>query len=138
MAKTGGGLFGRADATLVSAAYREGMSDMPLDMRSVYQQREKNLADFTKGVTEAFDTIYADHKDTKELLTQVSQTARDNWETGDVQNDYMLEQHNGIVGDFDTRFKSIPQGKKGDLERSKLRAEMNRYLLTSQSNSKTF
>ena len=137
MAKTGGSLFGRADATLVSAALKEGMSDMPLDMRSVYQQREKNLADFTKGITEAFDKIYADHKDTKELLTEVSQTARDNWEAGGNVNPYMLEQHNKIVNDFDTEFKSIPQGKKGDLERSKLRNKMNKYLSLSQGNSET-
>jgi len=136
MAK-GGSLFGRADSTLVSAAFKEGMSDMPLDMRSVYQQREKNLADFTKGITEAFDKVYADHKDTKELLTEVSQTARDNWEAGGNVNPYMLEQHNKIVNDFDTEFKSIPQGKKGDLERSKLRNKMNKYLSLSQGNSET-
>ena len=136
MAK-GGSLFGRADATLVSAALKEGMSDMPLDMRSVYQQREKNLADFTQGITEAFDKIYADHKDTKELLTEVSQTARDIWEAGGNVNPYMLEQHNKIVNDFDTEFKSIPQGKKGDLERSKLRNKMNKYLSLSQGNSET-
>jgi hypothetical protein len=137
MAKTGGSLFGRADSTLVGAAFKEGMSDMPLDMRSVYQQREKNLADFTKGVTEAFDKVYADHKDTKELLTEVSQTARDNWEAGGNVNPYMLEQHNKIVNDFDSEFKSIPQGKKGDLERSKLRNKMNKYLSLSQGNSET-
>ena len=136
MAK-GGSLFGRADSTLVSAAFKEGMSDMPLDMRSVYQQREKNLADFTKGITEAFDKVYADHKDTKELLTEVSQTARDNWEAGGNVNPYMLEQHNKIVNDFDSEFKSIPQGKKGDLERSKLRNKMNKYLSLSQGNSET-
>ena len=33
-------LAGKADSTLVAAAFREGMSNVPLDLGDVYKQRE--------------------------------------------------------------------------------------------------
>ena len=134
----GGSLFGRADATLVSAAFKEAEANLPEDLTAVYEKREQNLEDFSKGIQEAFDIYYADYNNTSELLKTNSQAVLDNLESGGVLNPYLLEQNNAIVNGFKQRLRSIPAGRKGDLERSKLRHEMNVYAQKSVSNELAF
>ena len=43
-------LYGTADPTLVKMAYAESMANVPLDLSSVYKQREQNIKDFATGV----------------------------------------------------------------------------------------
>lgn len=127
-------LFGTADSTLVAAAFKHGASNIPMDLRSVYKQREKNVKDFATGIGEMFDKIYADDKATNDLLTDISAKSLQIMETGGPVNEYVLSGHNDIINDYKDRLKKIKaeygMGKGGDLERSKLRSEMNTYLST--------
>ena len=134
----GGSLFGRADATLVGAALKESVANLPADLTAVYAKREQNLKDFSKGIQEAFDIYYADYNDTSELLKTNSQSVLDNLESGGVLNPYLLEQNDAIVNGFKQRLRSIPAGKQGDLERSKLRHEMNVYAQRNAANEVIF
>ena len=86
----GGSLFGRADATLVGAALKESMANLPANLTAVYAKREQNLKDFSKGIQEAFDIYYADYNNTSELLKTNSQAVLNNLETGGVLNNYLL------------------------------------------------
>ena len=131
-------LYGTADSTLVSAAFKHGASNVPLDLSRVYKQRERNITDFATGITEMFDKIYADDKATMDLLTDNADKALTIMETGGMANEYYLGMHNDIVNEYKGRLKSIPKGRKGDLERSKLRSEMNRYLANIQSSEEMF
>ena len=131
-------LYGTADPTLVSAAFKHGASNVPLDLSSVYKQREKNITDFATGITEMFDKIYADDKATMDLLADNADKALTIMESGGMANEYYLGMHNDIVNEYKGRLKGIPKGRKGDLERSKLRSEMNRYLANIQSSEKMF
>ena len=131
-------LFGTADSTLVAAAFKHGASNIPMDLKGVYKQREQNVKDFATGINEMFDKIYADNKATNDLLTDVSTKSLNLMESGGVVNEYALTAHNGIINDYKDKLKSITSdygmGKGGDLERSKLRSEMNTYLANIEKN----
>ena len=125
-------LFGTADSTLVAAAFKHGASNIPMDLSGVYKQREQNVKDFATGINEMFDKIYADDKATNDLLTDVSAKSLNLMESGGTVNEYALTAHNSVINDYKEKLKSITSeygmGKGGDLERSKLRSEMNSYL----------
>ena len=127
-------LYGTADATLVSAAFRHGVSNIPHDMSNIYKQREANFATFATGIKNVFDKVYADDRKTWDLLADNAQKSLDLLESGGEVNDYYLDMHQDVVEGFKTRLKATPDGKKGERDRSKLRAEMNKYLSTIQSN----
>ena len=135
-------LYGTADTTLVSAAFKEGMSNVPLDLSDVYSKREQNFKDFTETITKVFDNIYADDKKTWDLLADNAQKTLDILESGGNNNEYMMDLHQDIVEDYKTRLKDINskygKGKGGDRERSKLRAEMNKYASTMASSNDRF
>jgi len=131
-------LYGTADTTLVSAAFKEGMSNVPKDLSDVYSKREETFKQFTEGVKSVFDNIYADDKKTWDLLTDNAQETLDILEAGGNNSEYMMDLHQGIIESYKARLKAIPDGKKGDRERSKLRAEMNKYKATMGSSEEMF
>ena len=77
MAKTSGGggsLFGRADSTLVAAAFKEGQSRIGADLGEIYEKREESLKTFGEGIKAAFDNIFAEREaDEKEMQTDIKQ-----------------------------------------------------------------
>ena len=76
MAKTSGGgsLFGRADSTLVAAAFKEGQSRIGADLGEIYEKREESLKTFGEGIKAAFDNIFAEREaDEKEMQTDIEQ-----------------------------------------------------------------
>ena len=76
MAKTSGGgsLFGRADSTLVAAAFKEGQSRVGADLGEIYEKREESLKTFGEGIKAAFDNIFAEREaDEKEMQTDIEQ-----------------------------------------------------------------
>jgi len=131
-------LYGTADPTLVAAAFKHGQSMVPGDTKAIEEWKVKNFEEFTTGVSEAFDKIYADNKKTMDLLTDSADKALTVMETGGMANDYNLGMHNDVVNDFKERLKDIPKGRKGDLDRSKLRSEMNNYLSNIQGGEEMF
>lgn len=135
-------LYGTADAVLVSAAFKHGQSTVGFDMKDIYKQRMESVKTFTTAISDMFNSIYADNKNTMDLLTDNAQKALEIMETGDFINEGGIEFHNGIVNDYKAKLKEINAkhgvGKGGDLERSKLRAEMNRYLSVLESSDQMF
>lgn len=131
-------LYGTADSALVSAAFRHGQSMVPGDMKGVYKWQVENFAKFSASISKMFDKIYADNKNTMDLLNDNATKAIDILEAGGMPNDWGIEMHSDIINDYKSRLKAIPKGKKGDLERSKLRSEMNRYLLNIESGENMF
>ena len=107
-------LLGKADATLVAAAFREGQSRVGADLSDVYAKREENLATFTKGVGDIFNKIYADDILTKDLLKENGSKAEMNMANAGFASEYMLEQHHNTVEGFKSQLQNIPTGRKGD------------------------
>jgi len=136
-------LYGTADPVLVSAAFKHGASNIPMDLKTVYKDRVTNVKNFADEIGKAFDKIYADDKATNDLLTDVSTQALDLMETGGGMNDEDMAMNYEIVNGYKQRIKDITDqygklGKDGDIQRSKLRAEMNTYLANVKKNSETY
>jgi hypothetical protein len=136
-------LYGTADPTLVKAAFMHGASNVPMDLKSIYKDRVANVKNFADEIGKAFDKIYADDKATNNLLTDVSTQALELMETGDDFNEHDLVMHNEIVAGYKQKLKTITDqygklGKDGDIQRSKLRTEMNSYLANIQKDSEIY
>ena len=135
-------LFGTADRTLVSAAFKHGASNIPMNLGSVYKQREENVKNFATEINKVFDKIYADDKATNDLLADVTAKSLNIMETGGPVNDFDFKLHHSTVNGFKDRLKSITSeygmGKGGDLERSKLRNDMNTYLANAQKEEELY
>jgi len=131
-------LYGTADPTLVAAALSHGQSMVPGDTKAIEEWKVENFELFTTGVSEAFSKIYADNKETMDLLNDNATKALEIMEVGGMPNDWGIEMHNDVVNTYKERLKDIPKGKEGDIERSKLRLEMNRYLSNIQGSEDIF
>ena len=135
-------LYGTADSTLVAAAFKHGQSMMPGDMKDIYKWKAENFAKFGTGISKMFDEIYADNKNTMDLLNDNATKAIDILEAGGMPNDWGIEMHSDVAHGYKDRLKAINAeygtGKGGDLERSKLRSEMNRYLSNIESGENMF
>lgn len=118
--KGGGSLLGRADSTLASMSYREAMADVTPDLKSVYKDEMLTQAMFEKGVQDHFDTLYADNNALADELKAATTKAMEGLGT-----DYEgMELFNSYLTSMKDRMKALPKGKKGDFERSKIRAEL--------------
>lgn len=135
-------LFGAADSTLVRAAFMHGASNIPKDLSAVYKQREQNVKDFATGINEVFEKIYADDKATNDLLGEVASKSLQIMETGGPVNDADFAMHHDVVNGYKQRYKDITSqygmGRRGDLERSRLRNDMNTYLANSQKENELY
>ena len=135
-------LYGTADSSLVAAAFKHGESMKPYDVSDINKLRIENMEIFSAGVKTIFDKLYADNKNTMNLISDNAEKALDIMEAGGAPNDWSLEMHSDVVSDYKERLKAINaeygMGKGGDLERSKLRAEMNRYMSNIQNSSEMF
>ena len=126
--KGGGSLLGRADSTLAQMSYREAMADVGPDLKGVYSEEVKNQAAFEKGVQDHFDALYADNNALADELKTATTKAMEGLGT-----DYeAMELFNNELTSMKQRMKALPKDKKGDFERSKIRAEMNMLLNSSK------
>jgi hypothetical protein len=127
-------LIGKADATLVSAAFREGQSKMPADLGGVYATRAKNIKDFSEGIKTAFENTNAEDKAFMDSINEQCAAIGDSWIESPNVNDHMLNLHTSAVQGL----KSESKDAKTDIEKMKIGAEMNKYASSVKNNSKIF
>ena len=126
--KGGGSLLGKADSTLVGMSYRQAMADVTPDLKQVYKDEVLNQAMFEKGVQDHFDALYADNNALADELKAATTKAMEGLGT-----DYGgMELFNSHLTSMKDRMKALPKGKKGDFERSKIRAELSMLLESSE------
>jgi len=130
-------LLGKADSTIGSMSYREAMADVMPDYSDIYKQKaegfEKNQLAFQKAVGDYFDIQHADNNKLADELKQATTKAMEGLGT-----DYgSMELFNSHLTSMKDRMKALPKTKKGDFERSKIRAEMNQLLESSNGLSDT-
>jgi len=118
--KGGGNLLGRADSTLVGMSYRQAMADVTPDLGQVYKDEVLNQAMFEKGVQDHFDALYADNNALADELKAATTKAMEGLGT-DYEGMELFDSH---LTSMKNRMKALPKGKKGDFERSKIRAEL--------------
>ena len=118
--KGGGSLLGKADSTLAQMSYREAMADVGPDLKGVYSEDVKNQAAFEKGVQDHFDALYADNNALADELKTATTKAMEGLGT-DYESMELFDSH---LTSMKNRMKALPKNKKGDFERSKIRAEL--------------
>ena len=127
MAKSTGGLMGKADASLVAASYREAMANVPADLKQVYDKNEQAFKTFSEGLTNFYEELTREEreanqktKDTTESLNASGKALNNSAILGEVQN---------AANYYSDMIKST----KDPLERSK--GEMKMEDLTTKLNS---
>ena len=124
-------LLGKADSTIAGMSYREAMADATPDYSNIYKQKaegfEENQLAFQKAVGDYFDIQHADNNKLADELKEATTKAMQGLGT-----DYEgMELFNSHLTSMKDRMKALPKNKKGDFERSKIRAEMNQLLESS-------
>jgi hypothetical protein len=124
-------LLGKADSTIAGMSLKEAMADVMPDYSDIYKQKaegfEENQLAFQKAVGDYFDIQHADNNrladELKEATTKVMQGLGTDYEGMELFNSHLTSMKD--------RMKALPKNKKGDFERSKIRAEMNQLLESS-------
>ena len=121
-----GSLLGTADATLVSAAEKQAKANIPSDLGAIYES-EKITADlFQTEVNTFFDELYAEHNKLSDDLKASVATVTENLSAGTMPNDEQIDLYTDYIGGLKDKLKTIPKGPKGERERQKITAELNR------------
>ena len=79
MAKSTGGLMGKADSTLVAASFKEAMADVPADLKDVYDKNEEAFKIFSESVDQLYKEVTKEErekaKETREQLSMMQEGA---------------------------------------------------------------
>ena len=124
--KGGGSLLGRADTTLTGMSYKQAMADVTPDLGQVYKDEVLTQALFEKGVQAHFDALYADYNALGDELKEATKLMNANLLAGTTPDHGSAELYNSELDKLKQQLKNTPKGKKGDLERTKIRAKLVR------------
>ena len=123
MAKTGGSLFGRADASLVSAAFREGMTKGPGDLSDVYKLQADTNTMMWEAIQKGFDEVFGDTIARNEELQEATDAMLSEFSGGTAYDDEMMYMYDNEIKDIKERMKGV---EKDSLEERKLYNELER------------
>ena len=125
MAKSGG-LLGKADPTLVQGSFREAAANVPLNRGPIYAAQMENVKMFQGIVQKAFDTQFADYVNTNDEFKTGAKEIMSSIESGTYSDDEGVQLYMDNINNLKSRLKQVPVGKKGDLDRAKIRGELGR------------
>tara|TARA_R110002020_G_scaffold40209_1_gene119073 strand:+ start:918 stop:2357 length:1440 start_codon:yes stop_codon:yes gene_type:complete len=66
MAKSTGGLMGKADASLVASSFKEAGANVPADLKSVYEKNEEAFKTFSTGLTSFYKEFTREEREEKQ------------------------------------------------------------------------
>ena len=119
-------LAGKADQTIVGAAYRAAMANVPVNNKDSI----KMIRDAYKGTLDNIQTIFAGIQLKNDLqnkeLTSLLKPINDKIQDGTFQSgvvDFTVDD----LAMFREEWKNIPKGPDGEKERAKWKAKVNKY-----------
>ena len=116
-------LFGRADSTLATAAFREGMTRGPGDLSGVYELQAATNDMMWQTIQKGFDQAFGETIALNEKFEEATDKVMSNVITGDTYDDAITSMYSDEI----LRIKeAIKLEKKGSLEEKKLYAELER------------
>ncbi len=134
-------LLGKADATLATMSLKEAMADVTPDYSDIYKAEakgfEENLMAFQTGVKTYFDNLNADNNALADELKEAVSTTMANMSMGEAPDEAGMELFNNELNGLRQRLKNTPPGKRGELDRAKIRAEMERLKNSTDGMSDT-
>jgi len=132
-----GSLLGKADSTLVQGAFRSEMANVGRDMGGVYAMQAENVKNFQTALSNVF---YAMDKSNNELTAEVKELSSQvlsNIESGTYSDDVSIDLYTNAINDLRNEMKSIPRGKEGEAQRSKIKARLARMKTDTANAEKT-
>jgi len=134
-------LLGKADSTLAAMSLKESMADVMPDYSDIYKQKAKgfkeNLTVFQKTVGDYFDNLNADNNALADELKEAVSTTMADLSMGETPDEAGMELFNTELNKLRQRLKNTPPGKKGELDRAKITAEMERLKSSTDGMSNT-
>ena len=125
-------LIGKADATLVNAAFAEAKSQVPADMSGIMatmtatqKQLDKQFVDMT---TQLFSDINSANEEMQELVDPIYKSLQSGTFT-----DADVLSFKPVVDGFKDEWKLIPKGKEGDEARLLWKNKVNKFKNTIAS-----
>jgi len=122
--KTGGGLLGRADSTLVQGALKAELANVGPNMQGVYKMQAENIGNLQTAIQDIF---YATNKSNNDLYNDIKEQSGlilADIESGTFSDDTSIDLYTNAINDLRNQAKSIPKGKKGEAQRAKIRAQL--------------
>ena len=116
-------LFGRADASLVGAAYREGMTRGPGDLSGVYELQAQANNTMWEMIGQSFDKVFGDTIALNEKFEQATDDIMAEFNSGTAQDYEAMRMYDVAVQDIRQRLKGT---KKNSLEERELYNELER------------
>ena len=134
-------LLGKADSTLAAMSLKESMADVMPDYSDIYKQKaegfEKNLTAFQKTVGDYFDNLNTDNNALADELKEAVSTTMADLSMGETPDEAGMELFNTELNKLRQRLKNTSPGKKGELDRAKITAEMERLKSSTDGMSNT-
>ena len=119
-------LLGKADPTLVQGSFREAAANIPLNRGPIYATQAENVKMFQDTIQKAYNMQFADYINTNDELKTASKEIMSSIQSGTYTDDESVSLYTNAISDLKSRLKQIPKGKKGDLDRAKVRGELSR------------
>jgi len=119
-------LIGKADATLVNAAFAEAKSQIPADMSGIMEtmtETQKELdKQFVDMATDLFGNINASNEEMKGLVDPIYKSLQNG-----TFSDQDMMSFKGVLDGFRDEWKTIPKGKDGEEARMQWKNKVNRF-----------
>ena len=122
--KTGGGLLGRADSTLVQGALKAELANIAPDMQGIYKMQAENVGNLQTAIQDIF---YATNKSNNDLYNEIKEQSSlilADIESGTFSDDNSIDLYTNAINDLREQAKSIPKGRKGEAQRAKIKAQL--------------
>tara|TARA_R100001443_G_scaffold4915_3_gene13562 strand:+ start:9363 stop:10757 length:1395 start_codon:yes stop_codon:yes gene_type:complete len=137
MATKGGSLLGRADSTLVQGALKAELANVGPSMQGVYQAQAENVTNLQTAVQDFFYAFDKSNNDLRNEVKELTPKLLADIETGTYIDDSYVDLVSQEINSLREQMKSIPRGREGEAERSKIRTRLANLKAESGSAEQT-
>ena len=135
--KTGGGLLGRADSTLVQGALKAELANVGPSMQGVYKMQAENVTNLQTAVQDFFYAFDKSNNDLRNEVKELTPKLLADIETGTYIDDSYVDLVSQEINSLRKQMKSIPKGREGEAERAKIRTRLANIKAESGSAEQT-
>ena len=135
--KTGGGLLGRADSTLVQGALKAELANVTPDMRGIYKMQAENITNLQTAVQDFFYAFDKSNLDLQNEVKELTPKLLADIETGTYIDDSYVDLVSQEINSLRQQMKSIPRGREGEAQRAKIRTRLANIKAESSSAEQT-
>ena len=119
-------LFGKADPTLVNAALKEGLSNIPADMTEAFDAMTTTYKQTNQFLLDTATKMFEDTNASNEEMLKIVNPIYEQLQDGTFTDENMLE-FKGVLDVFRDEWKAISRGKDGETQRMQWRSKVAKF-----------